>query len=334
MSKFSLDVLKKCVFPFTKTNDPDVLLGASFGEDIALTRIGDDILVSHVDPIVGAIGNIGWLAVHISCNDIATSGIPPRWILVLVLVPKVEDEALLMSIMEDVDRAANEIGVSIIGGHAGYSSGISRPLVSITALGTTHNRKPVQTKGAQVGDHVLVTKGIALEGTGILAVDFVDKAMEFGLTTSDLERARELISHVSIIPEALTLAAHGATAMHDVTRGGLLETLLEIAYLSDVAIDVNYSQIIIPEIVSRFAEAFSFDPMKMISSGTLVATIPSENLESAEKALKEQGCPYSVMGSVVQDRGVFFRQDGELTHYTQIRAEEDELARMWALYHE
>jgi len=80
MSKFSLEVLKRRVFPFTQADDPDILLGAAFGEDVALTRVGGDILASHVDPIVGAIGDIGWLAVHVACNDIATSGIPPRWI--------------------------------------------------------------------------------------------------------------------------------------------------------------------------------------------------------------------------------------------------------------
>ena len=128
MSKFSFDVLQKRVFPFVKDSDPDVILGSAFGEDVALTRIGDDILASHVDPIVGAIGNLGWLAVHVACNDIAASGIAPRWILVLVLVPQQEDEELLEQIMRDVSRAAKEISASIIGGHTGYSSGISRPL--------------------------------------------------------------------------------------------------------------------------------------------------------------------------------------------------------------
>ena len=129
MSKFSLNDLKKHVFPFVGTNDPDVILGAAFGEDVALTRIGDDILVSHVDPIIGAIGNIGWLAVHVACNDIATSGAPPRWIQLLVLVPKQDDTDLLEQIMRDVHRASNEIGVAVIGGHTGYSSGLSRPRI-------------------------------------------------------------------------------------------------------------------------------------------------------------------------------------------------------------
>jgi hydrogenase expression/formation protein HypE len=93
MSKFSLEVLQKRVFPFTETEDPDVILGADFGEDVALTRVGGDILVSHVDPIVGAVANIGWLAVHVACNDMATAGISPRWILILILVPRLDDLA-------------------------------------------------------------------------------------------------------------------------------------------------------------------------------------------------------------------------------------------------
>jgi hypothetical protein len=110
MSKFSLDVLDKRVFPFVGTKDPDVMLGAAFGEDVALTRVGGDVLVSHVDPIVGAISNIGWLAVHVACNDIATSGAPPRWILLLVLVPTLKDEDLLEQIMRDAERAAGQTG--------------------------------------------------------------------------------------------------------------------------------------------------------------------------------------------------------------------------------
>jgi hydrogenase expression/formation protein HypE len=333
MSKFSLAVLEKCVYPFTGTRDPDVLLGASFGEDIALTRVGSDILASHVDPIVGAIDHIGWLAVHISCNDIATSGIPPRWILVLVLVPKLDDEELLFEIMKDINRAADEIGVSIIGGHTGYSSGISRPLVSITALGTAGDRTPVQTAGARLGDHVIVTKGIALEGTSILAADFADVAIQLGLSKSELAEARELVKNISVIPEAIALAENGATAMHDVTRGGLLETILEIAHLADIAIEVDYSRVSIHTIVSRFADVFQFNPLLMISSGTLVATIPADEFEAAAEALRAIACPFAEVGRVVKGKGVTLHQPNETIHYTKILAEKDELARMWAKFY-
>jgi len=332
MSKFSLDVLEKRVFPFVGNNDPDIILGAAFGEDVALTRIGGDVLVSHVDPIVGAISNIGWLAVHVACNDIATSGAPPRWILLLVLVPALDDEDLLEQIMRDASRAAKEIGVSIIGGHTGYSSGLSRSLVAVTAMGTASGRKLVRTSGAQTGDHVLVTKGIALEGTAILAQDFSDIAQGFGLSEQDLEEAHHLLGEVSVVPEALILAEHGATTMHDVTRGGILETLLELAQLSKVCIEVDDSRLPIPSVVGRFAQAFQFDPLRMISSGTLAATVPPDRIADVTGALTKIGTLSADVGRVTDGVGVRLHRKEETLHYRRIRCEEDELARMWTLY--
>ncbi|HPX96266.1 MAG TPA: AIR synthase family protein [Brevefilum fermentans] len=332
MSKFSLDVLNRCVFPLLKSDDPDVVLGAEFGEDVALTRVGGDILASHVDPIVGAVQGIGWLAVHVACNDIATCGAPPRWILPLVLVPDKEDETLVKNIMTEIARAAKEINVTVIGGHTGYSANLDRPLVAVTALGTLGGRKPILTRGAQVGDLILVTKGIGLEGTGILASDFGNTARSLGLTESDIDRARALMNNVSVIPEALLLAQHGATSMHDVTRGGLLETLLEIAELSGVGLQVDYESVPIPEIVDRFASAFNFDPLKMISSGTLALTISAEHIEEAQQQLDEKQIPYAVIGKAVPGKGVQLIKENQVIHYVDIRPEEDELARMWQEY--
>jgi hydrogenase expression/formation protein HypE len=332
VSKFSLDVLQRRVFPFVQTGDPHVILGAAFGEDVALTRVGEDILVSHVDPIVGAIGEIGWLAVHVACNDVAAAGIAPRWLLLLILVPRPEDEDLLERIMRDASRAAQEVGASIIGGHTGYSAGLSRPLVSVTALGTASGRKPVRTGGARVGDHVLVTKGIALEGTAILAQDFADVARGLGLSEEELEEGGRVMAKVSVLPEALVLAENGVTAMHDVTRGGILETLLEIAHLSEVGIEVEFSRLPIPSIVSRFAQAFQFDPLQMISSGTLAVTVPPERVMQVSTALQELGTPFAFVGCVTDGAGVCVLKDGGTIHHMEIRCEEDELARMWGLY--
>jgi hypothetical protein len=128
---------------------------------------------------------------------------------VLVLVPTSDDEDFLEQIMRDANRAAKEIGVSIIGGHTGYTSGLSRPLVAVTALGSASGRKLVRTSGAQIGDHVLVTKGIALEGTAILAQDFNDVALKLGLSKRDIEKALHLMGEVSVVPEALVFAGLG-----------------------------------------------------------------------------------------------------------------------------
>lgn len=332
MSKFSLETLNQYVYPNITSRDPDVVMGAVFGEDVALTRVHEGFLASHIDPIVGAVKNIGWLAVHVACNDIAASGAPPRWILTLVMMPHKEDKALLGEIMSDIARAAEETGVSVIGGHTGYSASLSRPLVAVTALGTLPEDKAICTGGAHPGDHIFVTKGIALEGAAILAYDFAGAAQKLGLSDQALDEARSLMKHVSIIPEALVFAAQGATAMHDVTRGGLLETLLEIAALSKVGLQVDGSRIPVPPVVARFAEAFQFDTLKMISSGTLAATIPPARVEAAGLALHEKGIPFADIGQVVEGSGLHIEQHGQVAHYQDIHCEEDELARMWELY--
>ncbi len=332
MSKFSLQTLQEFVYPYQGASDPDVLLGPTFGEDIALTKIGNKILVSHVDPIIGAVANIGHLAVNIACNDIAASGVRPRWIHTLVIIPDRKDTDLLHQIMQDIHHAAREIQVAIIGGHSGYSSGVTRPLVSVTALGTADEGEPVLTTGAAVGDLILVTKGIALEGTAILASDFGETARELGLSEEDLDEAAALMGQISVIEDGVTLAKAGASSMHDVTRGGLLETLLEIALLSEVRINMDYDQLPIPDVVSRFAEHFQFEPLQMISSGTLAAAIPRERLVDAEKALQSREIPYAVIGEVVPGEGVSVRKGVEITHHTEIQAESDELARMWEIY--
>lgn len=332
MSKFSLEVLTKHVFPYFSSNDPDVLLPPEIGEDIALTRVGQDILVSHVDPIVGAVKDIGWLAVHVASNDVATSGALPRWILLLVLVPSKNDVALLEKIMQDASKAANEIGATVIGGHTGYTANLSRPLVAVTALGVLSKKDPIRTKGAEIGDHVFLTKGVGLEGTAILANDFSQTAIRLGLSVEELHEASQLLKEVSIIPEALISAENGATAMHDVTRGGLLETLLEVAKLADLGMIIDSQRIPIRPVVSRFAEAFDFDPLKMISSGSLVATVPPSVIDVVSEKLREKGIIFADIGMVSEGKGVKIGQAGKQVWHQDIHCEDDELATIWERY--
>jgi len=334
MSKFSFEVLKECVYPYTvpKHNDPSVIMGATFGEDVALTRIGGDILLSHVDPIVGAVEGIGWLAMHVACNDIACSGIRPRWAQILLLVPSKDDYPMVKRIMEDAARAAGEIEVTIIGGHTGYSSGISRPVVAVTAMAPAENGRVVKTGGARPGDDVIVTGGAGIEGTSILAADFADECRRLGLNEGDISAASMLAGEVSIVREASILARNGATAMHDVTRGGIIETGMEIARLSGVSLKIDAGLIPYRPIVNRFAEAFSFDPLKMISSGSLVCTIPRESTELTLHELEQAGAPAARVGTTERGEGLSVIRKGKLFSEIELHCEDDELARMWAIY--
>lgn len=142
-----------------------------------------------------------------------------------------------------------------------------------------------------------------------------------------------MMAEASVVSEALAVAAQRVSAMHHVTRGGLLERLLEIAHLSGVGIEIDISRLPHRSVVSGFAQAFQFDPLRMISSRTLALTIPPQRVDDVSQALKEVGTPFAFVGQVTEGVGVgVLLQDGETVHPTEIQCEEDELARRWGLY--
>jgi len=160
------------------------------------------------------------------------------------------------------------------------------------AASLVEGRHSLGSDGLVRDDHleliaVLVTKGIALEGTAILAQDFADVAYDLGLSDEELAEGREVMKSVSVMPETLSLAANGVSAIHDVTQGRMLETVLEIAHLSGVGMEIDGVRLPTPPIVARFGRALRFDPLRMISSGTLVATVPKNCLSSVQDALKQ-----------------------------------------------
>jgi hydrogenase expression/formation protein HypE len=199
-------------------------------------------------------------------------------------------------------------------------------------MAPAENHRIVGTKGSQTRDHVIITGGAGIEGTAILASDFTDEGKLLGLTDEEISEGAKLGKEISILKEAIILARHNATSMHDVTRGGIRETSLEIAKLSGKALEIDIDQIPARSIVARFSQAFSFDPLGMISSGSLVATLPEKDVPEVLKELQMQGIPATDAGIVKNGKGVKFIQQGREISFENIHCEEDELARMWALY--
>lgn len=70
----------------------------------------------------------------------------------------------------------------------------------------------------------------------------------------------------------------------------------------------------------------------MISSGTLAVTVPDKHLAQVENALNESGTSFAVVGRVKAGHGVSVISDEDVIHYSEIKPEEDELARLWHAY--
>jgi hydrogenase expression/formation protein HypE len=331
MSKFPNDLMNKYIFSRFSASK-DVVVGPGMGIDVAITRLKDKtLLVSHLDPIVGAIKRIGWLAVHIACNDIATSGVGPSWILPLILLPEHWDEKMLDGITKDISIAAKETEVSVIGGHTGYAPGSLKPLVAITALGISDGEY-ITAAGAKEGDAIIVTKGAGIEGTAIIAEDFKDILKEKVINQDIIENAKRYINDISVIPEALIMRRY-ANAMHDATRGGVMEALLEIAAASGVDIEVYRDRIPVREETKIFSEKLDFDPLWMISSGALVISLPENKAEETLQILRNSSITASSIGRVKEGEGKLLLYEGNKQKlYEKPMPEKDELAKLWQTY--
>jgi hydrogenase expression/formation protein HypE len=285
----------RTVLDRTGASNPALLTGAAYGEDAAAIDLGDgETLVVSSDPISLAAEAAGTLGVHVACNDIAAAGADPEFLTNVLFLPD-DDPDTIATLTSQLDAAAAEIGVTIVGGHTEYVPVLSRPLLSLTAFGRTDHHIP--TGGAEPGDTVLLTKGAAIEGTGIIATDFADQLRDEGVDKDVIERAATYFEEISVLEDSRALR-DVATAMHDPTEGGVITALIELATAADVDMVVDREAVPIRSETETVCEAMGVDPLRIFGSGALLATVPADAVETAEASLAEAGIEAAVIGTV------------------------------------
>ena len=168
--KLPHDLLERLVRDYTHDSDSRLLVPPGIGEDAAVIDFGDRCLVAKTDPITFATDAIGWYAVHVNANDIATMGAQPRFFLATIIIPEQMATAeLIESIFASIHAAAGELGVTVCGGHTEITHGIDRPLVIGQMLGEVDREGIIRSSNLTPGDVILLTKGMAIEATAIIA---------------------------------------------------------------------------------------------------------------------------------------------------------------------
>ena len=311
----------------TGSSDPDVVLGPAYGEDAAAVRVAKDLLlVSHSDPITAASSDAGWLSVHVACNDVATRGSRPRWLLSVILLPENPGwREVLDNVTGQIDSAAKSLGVAVVGGHTEVAPGLRSPVIVATCMGLVAENKLVTTSGAKPGDLLLMTKTAGVEGTAIIASDYGWLLRSLGVDEETLRKAVSMRREISIVPEALLLAEHGlANSMHDPTEGGILGGALEMARASGNTIIVYEDRVPVAETTRRIAEAVKVDPLRLISSGSLLASVPSKRINEALELLHSNGITARVIGEVVEGEPLLrlVHRNGSVEEFTHHSVDE------------
>jgi len=310
--KLRWDALRSIIYTHLGQADARVLVGPKIGEDAAVIDFGDRVFVTHSDPITGAIEDIGSLAIKVSTNDVASRGARPRWITAVIFLPEGSSLGLLRTIMEQMDSEAKRLGVAVVGGHTEITPGINRPVLVVTAMGEAPRDRYVTSSGAGKGDLVIMTKGAAIEGTAIFASEMRER-LEERLGADLVERARRFFDDISIAKEAsAAMEVGGVTAMHDATEGGIAGALQELAIASNLGLIAYEERIFVrpeTEAICRFLGA---DPMRTISSGTLIIAAKAGAAQSIVDRLASDGVRAFVIGEFTdRERGLWFiRRDG------------------------
>ncbi len=311
--------------------DERVVIGPAVGRDVCAIRMGDRYLVVKTDPITFATDRIGWYVVQINANDLATVGARPRWFLVTVLLPEGRaDEALVRRIWSDLQSALASIDCELCGGHTEITIGLDRPILVGQMLGEVELGGLVDKTSARPGDRILLTKGVPVEGTAIMARERGEElAGRFSQET--IRRARDYLDDpgISVVAEAMAACeAGGVHAMHDPTEGGVATGLWELAQATGLGLRAEEERIPILEPGGALCRHFGMDPLGTISSGSLLLCVAPEKAGTVRRAIEECGVACVEVGEMLPaGEGVTLLRGGR--EVAMPTFPQDEITKLW-----
>jgi hydrogenase maturation factor len=199
-------------------------------------------------------------------------------------------------------------------------------------LGPLLTKTPIRTGDARVGDRLVLTKGVALEGMSIVCEDHEKQLVKAGIfhSVADCQSFRdECATQLSVVQDAklaLQSVAEGAiSSMHDPTEGGLAGALHEVADAAEKGFSVNYTDIPIASATLKVCAFFGVDPLQLISSGALLLSCAPEEAGRLVASYKNAGIWAAEIGEVVEDAQtrLMVQEDGQTKEL--VRPEQDAL---------
>ncbi len=298
-----------------KKKDPRVIVGPKVGEDAAVIDIGDKYLISTTDPITFTSYRIGWYMVNVNANDIATMGGTPKWLLASIFLPEDRtDSVLVKEIFRDIEKAADELGIAICGGHTEVTKGLDRPIVSGHMLGEVDKNKLVTNSHARVGDEIILTKGIAIEGMALLARER-EKELSGKYGKRFVDKVKNFLHDpgISVVAEAhIANQAADIRAMHDPTEGGLATGLFELTKVSNTGVIIYEDKIQYLEETRILCSEYKLDPLGVIASGALLIVVDPSDKDAVLSKLLQNDIACSVIGKLTdKEDGLKIITDGE-----------------------
>lgn len=310
IGKLKAEFLEKYIFDKLASNRKEVIVKSGTGLDNAVMDFGGDLIVASTDPITGASKNIGSLAINVSVNDVSCQAADPVGVLMTVLIPPSASLEDLREIVEDASATAKKLNVDIVGGHTEITDAVNKIIISTTVIGRVNREIMPHVKKVRPGDVIAVSKYVGIEGTSIIVHEKED--VKNFLSEDELEFAKSLSNEISVLKESRLASKYGVKYMHDITEGGLYGALWETGLAINHGIRANFKDIPILEVTEKISDFYKIDPMRLISSGSMVMIFDREKFVDFQKEGEEEGIKITKIGQVTDENKTVLIKDKEV----------------------
>jgi len=321
IGKISPQIFNEVIYPRLGAKNKDILVGPQHGVDVGIVQIGNKAVSIKADPvfIVPEYGweRAAWFAIHILASDSVTCALKPKFFSIDLNLPMEMTKQQLELMWDTMHRECEKLGVSIVSGHTARYENCHYPMVGgATIIGVGELDEYVTPKFARVGDKIIITKGPAIEASGIFATMFPERLeKEFGKDFS--QRAQQIFYKMSVVDDAQIAAGvgvrdNGVSAMHDATECGVWGGLYEIAQAAGLGARIQKESIVIEECVPEICRYFGIDPFASISEGTLIITCREHKARAVVEALNRRQIKASVVGELTKaEKGMILVEGGK-----------------------
>lgn len=321
IGKISPEIFTEIIFPRLGARSDNILVGPQHGVDVGIVEIGNKAVSFTTDPvfIVPEYGweRAAWFALHIIASDSVTSGLRPKYLSIDMNLPMSMTREQLEITWDTIHKECQKLGITVITGHTARYENCNYPMVGgATMVGVGELTEYVTPRFAEAGDKIIITKGPAIEATGIFATMFPQlMEKQFGREFSD--KAQKIFYMMSVVEDALTaitvgVREKGVSAMHDATECGIWGGLYEVAQAAGLGVRVEKEKIVVTEGVAEICQWLGIDPYASISEGTLIISCRPHKAEDVVKVLSRKGIKSSIVGELTkEDEGMVLVERGK-----------------------
>lgn len=304
--KLSSTELKEAVLSQISHRRTEIVSGAALGEDCA-SFLADGLMLISTDPVTGETAEIGSLAIKVAANDIWAGGGEPFLVMLTIIAPVHYNPQDIKGIMSDAEAEAARQNIEIAGGHTEFSDSVNRVIVCCTAVGRAAKHFKVQS--SKVGDSIVVTKHIGLEGTALLAEAFADRLTN-ALGGRVVQDALALSKLTDVGKDSRIAKKSRITSMHDITEGGIYGALSELCEGAGVGARLYTEKIPVLPCTLAICKELCIDPYRLISSGSLLIT--TSDPDALIGALQKEGINAALVGEITQGKPIAYTPQGEI----------------------